>query len=234
MTIDVDSDRLDEIELGELDASQRLALVYAPRHRRQALAAAWALDARMRRLFLNARDPMLAEIKLAWWQERLEALGHERTPDEPLLQALAEAASGSPSLLAALAELPGAWRSLGDDRPFPQEALHDYARGRGGGMMRLVGEILRAPVGGPAETAGEGWALFDLAAHLTDVELAERVAASALDRFSRAGRLAWPRAMRPAGMMVELARGDALAGRRTYGGSPSRVARMAWHALTGR
>lgn len=213
-----------------LTVEQQLALTYVPRSARANLDMVWRLDARMRGIFAGSGDPAITEIKLAWWQERLALRG--AVPAEPLLQALAILANDHPSAAASLQRLAEAWRELPGD--WLATPLAAYAGLRGRGMVGLGARILGAEAGEEHLLAGEGWALADLARlpqaapHRSDILVLAR------ERFARAGRPRWPRAWRPVGMVVALARGDAISPEIPLEGSPVRVARMAWHALTGR
>lgn len=216
----------------EIGAEARLALHYAPRDRRDALGALWALDARMRRIFVEAREPAIAQIKLAWWEERLAALRQGHAPAEPLLERLADDLAGIADAGVRLSAIPAAWRGLFAEVPWPAERLDGYARERGRGVMALGAEVLGAAASEAQLLAGEGQALFDLA--VLHQAGGDAVMAAAAERFRLAGRFVWPRAVRPLGMIAELARRDALANRVPIEGSPARIARMAWHALSGR
>jgi len=60
----------------------------APRRARPSLRVVFALDARLGGIMPAAREPLLGQIKLAWWREQLLALTGATTPAEPLLGAL--------------------------------------------------------------------------------------------------------------------------------------------------
>lgn len=216
----------------EMGAERSLALHYAPRDRRPVLGAVWELDGRMRRLFAIRRDATLSQIKLAWWTERLEALASGRSPDEPLLRQLARFAADETAArdLAVLAE---AWRELGDS-PWGHDELASYARLRGHGLVGSAARALGAAASSAQLMAGEGYALVDLAGMTDAADVRADVLDAARARFDSAGCFTWPRELRPIGMIVELARRDAASLAAAREGSPRRVARMAWHALTGR
>ena len=221
-----------EVADGGLDAERTLALQYAARGRRDALAAVWALDARMRKVFAAARESALAQIKLAWWEERLAELPGGAAPAEPLLQRLAPLATGAEAA-GELCGLAGAWRELGG-APWPPEEVGAYARLRGGGLIAASARALGARPDARMAAAGEALALVDLAGIVGDAAVRDGLLAEADARFGEAGRFVWPRALRPVGMIVALAREDARNGAIGAPGSPLRVVRMAWHAVSGR
>ena len=214
----------------EIGIEPALALQYAPAGRREALLALWQLDARLRRIFVSMREPALAEIKLAWWQERLSTLRTDAIPPEPLLQRLAGATALTPADLTKLAE---GWRALLAEQVCVKE-LGDYARLRGQGLVRAGIDALGGVATESMLCGGEGFALVDYAAERPNHDMRDAAMHAARERFRQAGRLTWAHATRPVGMIVELARGDAMRGVPGKSGSPVRVARMAWHALSGR
>lgn len=207
-----------------------LAAQYAPAGYRDDLLAVWRLDARLRRIFLSAREAAFTEIKLAWWEERLRALRDGVVPPEPLLRQLATTTAIEASDLAGIAD---GWRALLAGE-LSQDVLTAHARGRGRGLVRAGAAALGREATGPMLLAGEGHALVELAATRLLPEERHRTLAVARDRFDQVDRIVWPRPLRPMGMLIALARGDAERGKVGRIGSPGRVARMAWHALSGR
>ena len=65
-----------------IGADRNLALSTVPARSRSALAALFAIDAAMGDVVRTTTDPMLGQIRLAWWRERLEELdgGGRRPP----------------------------------------------------------------------------------------------------------------------------------------------------------
>lgn len=66
-------------------------MVAVPPAQRAAMTALWALAARLTRLLIEAREPLIAQIKLAWWRDMAAMIASD--PDalpkgEPLLAEL--------------------------------------------------------------------------------------------------------------------------------------------------
>ena len=57
-----------------VDPERRLALAYARRADRAALALLWALDERLGAIVAATHEEMLGTIRLAWWRDALAAL----------------------------------------------------------------------------------------------------------------------------------------------------------------
>ena len=88
----------------------RLAIAYVPAHLRSALTLLLQMDMRFGDIVRTAREPMIAQIKMAWWREALTEAVDLRPKGEPLLQALA--AVGGTIPLSALEALVSAWEEL--------------------------------------------------------------------------------------------------------------------------
>ncbi len=61
-----------------LDPDRTLALSYVPAKARPALEALWRLDATLGAVLSTGREPLISQIKLAWWRDSLEKLDRER------------------------------------------------------------------------------------------------------------------------------------------------------------
>ncbi|MDE2405510.1 MAG: hypothetical protein KGM17_12660 [Sphingomonadales bacterium] len=194
----------------ELSPPQRLALAYAPRRAQPAWRALFALDARCAGFVRARREPMLAQIRLAWWRERLQEGPANWPRGEPLLAELAAWGAALP----VLAGLVDGWEALLAEGPLPPAAMTDFADGRAAAVDALARHLDSSAAA--AGAAARLWALADLAAHLADPE--ERAAATAQARAAAAPATRLPRALRPLAVLATLARAE-LAGR-----SPARRA----------
>jgi 15-cis-phytoene synthase len=143
--------------LNQLPAPLRLALAYAPRAVRPAAMALFALDQRLERQVRQTSEPILGQVRLAWWRERLAELP-QCPAGEPLLAACA-AAQLRGSALTALVD---GWEAilLAEDNAAAVAALADTR----GGVFALLAEVAgEATQIEPARLAGRRWALADLA-----------------------------------------------------------------------
>ena len=195
--------------VGELAPLARLALAYAPGPARADWLTILLLDARLAGVVRSAREPMLAQLRLAWWRDRLGEAPAGWPAGEPLLARLrdwGDAARGLTSLV-------DGWEALLGEPPLPETALSEFAAGRGAGMAALAGRLGADPA--TSGQLGQAWALADLTLHLSDG--AERAAAQALLEAARPVRVG--RAMRPLAVLAGLnlravrrGRGDPLDG----------------------
>lgn len=185
----------------ELPLPQRLALSYAPRAARDPWLAFLLFDARLAGFVAQASEPMLAQMRIAWWRDVLRKPPGERPRGEPLLAALGQAFPGQEAKLIACAD---GWERLVADPPLNPGAIDEFAAGRASGLLAVAhacGFEARDEI---VWAAGRRWALADLAAHSADAR--ERA-----EMFERAGTAvppagALPRAMRPLAVLDALAR----------------------------
>ena len=173
--------------LASLPVERRLALSYAPQTSHGLWLGLFALDARLCSIVRAAREPALAQIKLAWWRDELARSGAQRRRGEPLLELLddwGDHASG----LGALAD---GWELLLGDAPLGDEEVQAATLARATACLALA-ERLDLPHEGIA-AAARGWALADLAPAL------------AQPAATKWPRLRLPREMRPLQVLYGLA-----------------------------
>ena len=159
------------------DPMQSIALGYAPGAARRGLHAVWALDAALGDVVRTTTQPMIGQIRLAWWRERLETLGD--APGEPILAALAQFPVIAVKHLIAMVD---GWEVLIGEGPLIDDAITEHAGLRGGGMFAASADVLGQAGTDPA--CGAGWAAADLARHWSDVENAGRARAFAVARLA--------------------------------------------------
>jgi len=212
-----------------LAAERALAIGYAPADRRAGLATLFALDARLGDILRTTREPMVGQMRLTWWHAALSGLGQDPPRAEPVLEALARDVLPWGITGNDLAAMVDGWEVLLEAPGLDEAALARHAAGRGEVLFALAARLLGATderVG----RIGEGWALADLSANVSDPAAAARAALLGRRRLS-VGAGAWPRALRSLAAMGLLAGSDLDGG---VAGSPGRVARLLAMRLAGR
>ncbi len=218
------------------DPERWLAVTYAAKRARPALAALFALDISLGRLVASTAEPMIGGMRLAWWREALERLHLSPVPGEPVLQALAAELVGKNSEVAAqLAAMTDGWLALIEVEQLDTAALETHARERGERLFRLAADVLGVEgCTGTIERLGRGWALVDLASRLSQTGARLEAAAAAVEALA-SGPGSVPRRARPLVALAALARHDAMTRlRHRRIGSPGRQMRMLAALLTGR
>jgi phytoene synthase len=216
-----------------LDPDRTLALAYVPSSRRLAVEALWRLDAALASVLSTGREPLISQIRLAWWREALETLDTARVPAEPVLQAVAGHVLPGGVGGAELAVMEAGWAVLLTPEPLTEADLDVYGSARGGVLFRCSARLLGGPAPPALEQAGAAWALVDLARHSGNEADAGRALAAARALVAPAS---FPAPLRPLGMLAALARRDAQPRRAGWEapGSPGRMLRMLRHRLTGK
>ncbi|WP_296676025.1 hypothetical protein [Novosphingobium sp.] len=176
-----------------LPVEQRLALAYASAPIRKALLASLGLDVRLAKIVANAREPVLGQIRLAWWRERLA--DPAPVPGEPLLQTIFSA----PVDRQALRNLVDGWETvlLATDSA-DQAAVSSLAQARAECFAALAGNVRHDAV----LSAARSWALADLAR----LPGPPGMAALAMARDADWSRPGLPRSMRPLAVLHAMAR----------------------------
>lgn len=189
---------IDSALLALLPTEQRLALAYAPARSRPVVTGVLALDARLAEVVRGVREPMLAQLRLAWWRERLAPGQGDPDSGEPVLALLAPVLDAGQSL----SPLVDGWEALLSAEQVDARIGEQFAAGRAAAWA-AVGESLGGG-GGQASSAAHNWALADLASRVQAPEArAELVALAAAQDWSHP---ALPRALRPLAVLHGLAR----------------------------
>lgn len=204
------------------DPDRYLATLYAPRDKRPALFALHALDLELLDVALGTSEPMIGQIRLAWWRERLAELDGQAVPAQPVLKALSIAGLSASDLEgfddASLAYLDG--------------DVHEWAHLRGTKLFAVGARILDSS--DDAVDAGHVWAAVDgWRRGLIDQAAVAEVLAAAPRRM--------PAPLRPIAALTGLARSDFARNRAILPGqpdgvsaSPTRQLRLAAIILSGR
>jgi 15-cis-phytoene synthase len=187
------------LHIGDLPIERRLALAYSPRSARALTVGLFALDARLAGIIRQAREPLLGQLKLSWWRDRLKGSAAEVARGDPLLELLGEWGRQR----SALAGLVDGWEHLLNEGPLEQAALIAFATARGTVCAELA-ERLDEPEAIPeAARAGRNWALVDLALGLSDP--AELALVDVLIKEQNWRPVKLPRALRPLAVLHGLA-----------------------------
>lgn len=180
--------------IAELPAEQRLALSYSRTRERERFAALFTLDRQLGQALARGREPLAAQLRLAWWRDLLGGKGGPAS-DPATALVLKHWHSDSASAIAMV----DGWEQLVSETP----DLAAFADGRAAPFVsfaqeRGCGVEPIAQVG----VAARRWALVDLAEHLS-VSM-DRDAA--LTEARSLPPVSLPRAMRPLAVLDGLAR----------------------------
>jgi phytoene synthase len=183
--------------LDSLPRAQRLALAYAPAKIRGEWLTLLAFDTRLAGIVRRTSEPMLGQLRLAWWRDRLGGVGGLETKGEPLLVALSAWAGDEVVLL----QLVDAWEAMLTTDDPQSEPFAGLSQARAAALAALA---IRAGCPGDAEAArraGFEWSIAELALGQSDPKLQQT-----LTKGLTWDRVTLPRALRPLAVLYGLAR----------------------------
>ncbi|MGY6638316.1 MAG: hypothetical protein ACXIUO_14390 [Erythrobacter sp.] len=151
-------------ELEALPLEAQIALAYCTASRREPLQLALALDQRLGQLVARTSEPMLGQMRLAWWREALLQSPAQRPQGDAVLDGISQRWQGQTEPLVALVN---GWEHLLGDEPLGKAAALACGNARAGALLAAL-DI--APGGRAYEAtcaAALVWALADLAAKVS-------------------------------------------------------------------
>lgn len=184
----------------------QLALAYAPSRAKLPTLALLSLDQRLAGLLRHSREPMMAQIRLAWWRETLDRDANEWPEGEPLLAAL-RSWNGKHR---ALVGLVNGWEALTGEAPLAPSALEEMVNGRAAAFAGLADALDRESEADVAQALGRRWALADLATKLNHP--GESVVVRRLAQAEEARLVRVSRTLRPLAVLEGLARENMVSG----------------------
>lgn len=189
-----------------------LALAYAGAAARPVLEDLFALDRRLADAVRQASEPIIAQMKLAWWRDRFAQDRTDWPKGEPLLERLADWNAD----VSKLGTLVDGWEALLQDGPLTEDAIGAFGDGHAD-AWDLAARALDHDAS--PKHAALLWAYADLAQHCSSTDDARQVREAArrqglLDRAPP--RL--PRRLRAFGVLGVLGRRSLRAGRPVLSG----------------
>ena len=142
------------------DPDRYFSALFAPEDKRRHLYVLCAFYYELVHVVQVVREPMIADIRLAWWRETVEGARAGKPRDHHVAVALAETLAGC-DLPAALFERMIEARALdsGPDVFADRRAVEDHADATTGTLMRMSARVLGAAADDLAREAGVAYAL---------------------------------------------------------------------------
>jgi phytoene synthase len=182
-----------------LPLPHRLALSYAPQRSRGQIAALWQLDQRLAAILQAQGEALIAQIKLAWWRDRLSEDPAIWPAGEPLL---AQLRSGKVQPRAFLPLVDG-WEALLAEK-LTASGVDEFATGRAAAWQAVALAFAGPDAASRAAAAAREISYFDLALHLGSE--AEAAAARKLAQACKWHQIRLPRTLRPLSVIHDLSR----------------------------
>ncbi len=168
-----------------LPPEAELALAWSKPEVRGALMTALQLDRRLGRIVARTREPMLGQMRLAWWREALGKPVAERPRGDAVLDAIGVHWCGRE---AALVNMVDAWELFVTTQTLGPDEAASFGAGRGAffAAMAVPGDAAAVQ---RLAAAGFRWALGDAASSISDAGERAAVINAGLSRGNDAGRI---------------------------------------------
>lgn len=192
-----------------LPPEAELALAWSGPKVRAPLSTALQLDRRLARIVSRTTEPMLGQMRLAWWREALNRPISDRPRGDVVLDAIGRDWAGREAALGAMVD---GWEVLITAERLENVKIAEFAAGRSAFFPALDPDLPATTVPRVA-TAGVRWATADAACAVSDEsERAALVAAGLAPGFAGPRRL--PASLRGLAVLEALARRSLVRGGR--------------------
>lgn len=183
----------------ELTPEQALALASSRADLRATLASYFALDRRLGQLVANTSEPMLGQMRLAWWRDMLGKPAPERPTGDTVLDSVGRHWAGEEDPLLLLVD---AWEEFLVTESLSSTEAALFCRRRTQPLEHLAKKI-GSGGGARVHVAGIRWAAAETALRLSKDD--ERRAMIAAGTVGLVGSESIPRALRGIGVLEALA-----------------------------
>ena len=112
----------------------RLALAYAPGPSERDIFTLFALEAQFARFVSEANEPIIAQMRLAWWRDRFAEPVSDWPKGNPLLARLSNWGEAARDLQGVV----DGWEALLAERPLGESPILAHAKGRATGWLALA------------------------------------------------------------------------------------------------
>lgn len=144
-----------------LPAEQQIALAHTPAILRDALRIFFELDLRLSRIVAATSEPMLGQMRLAWWREMLAKPPEERPRGDAVLDGIGAHWAGEE---ASLVKLVDGWEHM-LAAELHEDTVRAFAAGRAAPLAALANRI-DPSAHENCERSARRWAYADAAIHI--------------------------------------------------------------------
>jgi phytoene synthase len=176
-----------------------IALAWSPPEVRAPLSIAFQLDRRLARIVARTSEPMLGQMRLAWWREMLGTSVEARPRGDAVLDGIGAHWQGREEALAAMVD---GWEVLVTSERLGYEEAKTFGMLRGEFFSALAPQE-KGIVQDRLAAAGYRWALADAASAVSDPEERDTLVSVGLARTHLGG--SFPRVLRGLAVLDALA-----------------------------
>jgi 15-cis-phytoene synthase len=217
-----------------LTPPNKLALAYARGDSRDVLVLLLAYDSRLAAIISNGKEPLIGQMRLAWWRDVIAKPASSRPTGEPLLAALSTLApSIAEQVGQAMLQLTDAWGALLAEDIWSAEVLDRHASDKADAVFTHFADVVM-----PGrydlqvvQAAGSYWTMATLLEQCRTEPHYDAVSAQ-LAAMQPVYRM--PRALRPLSVLAFAALQDQQSRASNTQNGPWQGLRLIFNALTGR
>lgn len=168
-----------------LPPEAELALAWCSPNHRGRLSIALQLDRRIARIVARTSEPMLGQMRLAWWREALEKPVADRPRGDVVLDGIGQHWPGREAVLMQMVD---GWEELVTAERLGEAEAAALGAGRGAFFAALAVDASPAATERLA-AAGFRWAMADAAARVSDEGERATLIAAGLAKVGQGGRM---------------------------------------------
>ena len=183
-----------------LPPEAELALAWTGSEVRSEFGIALQLDRRLARIVQRTSEPILGQMRLAWWRDTLGKPLADRPRGDAVLDGLGVHWTGREAPLIAMVN---AWEILVTAQRLGPSEVESFAAGRGAFFAALAGDGVPDDLSARLVGAGQRWALADAASGVSNQSERAALVAAGLAVMRRSKRL--PRELRGVAVLEALA-----------------------------
>lgn len=169
-----------------LPTEVELALAWTPPKVRVPLSIALQLDRRLSRIITRTHEPILGQMRLAWWREILGKPASERPLGDVVLDAIGNHWTGREATLIAMVD---GWEVLITADPLDSPAIESFGKQRSAFFAALAEDYSLPEQQESIAAAAYRWAIADAAARVSDADERAALIAAGTACLSTGGRL---------------------------------------------
>jgi 15-cis-phytoene synthase len=182
------TDRLPAELPAELNGPDRLAIMHASSEVRGYLTSLLVLDRRLAAVVRKTSEPIIAQMRFAWWRDRLADDAGKWPKGEPFFAGLRQ--MGDQPQVRAIADKLTQLVDIWEELAVADASHHDVTAAFHAARAQLIFEGLADACGAADPTkviqrAGRNWSAFDLACQLPDRATADSALLAANERLPR-------------------------------------------------
>jgi 15-cis-phytoene synthase len=155
---------MEDALLAELSGPERLAILHAPVAMRGCLTSVLVLDRRLSAILHKTSEPVIAQLRFAWWRDRLTDDARKWPKGEPYFAALLKLKGQlhSKGLAGRLTQLVDLWEELAVLGEWNHDAMADFHGARARIIFSVLSDEACSAAADTVQQVGHDWSCLEL------------------------------------------------------------------------